>query len=229
MKQGIVRRKTAAFTPMLGTYKNGFLSLDDGNLVFASEENDLYMQDPSKLESHSLLNLTRIAASSSNSSEFEIAVKLVPSATTPTSKPSSPPTKTFTIRTNSPQEATEWVETIRHELINQALVCKKLSKVLAVSFPARTTFFFFFSRPREIVTDACPIALPYRVVDPTTTPIITHRPKERAIAPRRYSNRLSICCAWRTTAQRTWPLPMREFSQHLACEIDFLLLYDICY
>lgn len=128
---------------MFNTYRDSFVSVDDGNIVFQVSEDDLDHQ-----EVHSLLDIREIKLSSPGSNYFTIKLADKPpeiSTDTPSPKQSSGASSApreseakdacckyqmVTLRASSNKEALEWIATIKHELKNQILVCKSMYSTL---------------------------------------------------------------------------------------------------
>ena len=133
-KAGPLRRKS---NTVFSTYKETFLSVDDGDLTFQHSEDDV-----DDREVYSLLAVREVKLVSQGSCQFQL--KIAEQSPPPISVGSSgssllstwvdfahqPKVRNVVLRAGSNKEAMEWVATIKHELKNQILVCKNLFSTL---------------------------------------------------------------------------------------------------
>lgn len=115
-KRGTLKKKTSQF---FANYKTSFVAVDQGEICFASSAID--DDDDAKKESHSLLNVKDVKLLGPDSAEFCVKIAGGVRGSSSTS---------VILCAESPAEAREWIQTLRHEMLNQVLVMRNMIELM---------------------------------------------------------------------------------------------------
>jgi len=102
-------------TSIFSSFKDSFVSIDNGEISFAENELDLQ-----KRQTHSLMDVREAKVVGPNSSQF--VLRLGPASA------GKAGAKVVTLKAETPKDACDWIATVHHELRNQFIVCRESIK-----------------------------------------------------------------------------------------------------